>query len=340
MRTGERRPKKKRRLRKGRFLLFLLLLTAILTAVGWGLYHACLFVRETYENYAAIWQDFRRRQHLQTKFQDERFQSFTNILILGIDDGDPDKPMSGRWADAVIFASIRHADGAIRLLSIPPDTKVSVPGHTAQKKISQSYYYGGAQLALRTVEEFLEVPINHYVAIDLRTFRDLVDTLGGVELYVEDDMDYEDPYTGYAIHLKRGYQRLSGKAAEQYVRYRGDELGDVGRVQRQQRFLKVFYGTLLQVDAIAKLPAVADIVNRRLTTSMAVLDTAMLARHLQGLRIDSIQTEMLPGAFATEGQSSYWQADQVKLDALLERMFKNEALRMPEDSVSAAENTK
>lgn len=339
MGTG-RRPPKKRKLRKGRFLFFLVLLVGMLTVAGWGLYRIGLFVKETYEEYAAIWQSFRQRQHLQTKFQDERFQSYTNILLLGVDDGDPDKAMSGRWADALIFASIRHEDGAIRLLSIPPDTKVTVPGRKSQKKISEAYYYGGAQLALRTAEEFLEVPINHYVVIDLRTFRDLVDTLGGVELYVEADMDYVDPYTGYTIHLKRGYQRLSGKAAEQYVRYRGGELGDVGRVQRQQRFLKVFYSALLQIDAIAKLPAVADIVNRRLSTSMAVLDTAMLARHLQGLRADAMQVEMLPGSFAAEGQETYWQPDRRKIEALLERMFKNEALRLPETAVSGAENSK
>lgn len=339
MGTEGRRTKRKRRLRKGRFLIFLILLIGMLAAVGWGLYRACAFIWETYEDYAALWRNFRQQQHLQTKFQDGRFQSYTNILLLGIDEGDPDKPMSGRWADALVFASVRHEDGAIRLLSIPPDTKAFVPGHKAQKKISAAYYYGGAQLALRTVEEFLEVPVNHYVVIDLRTFRDLVDTLGGVELYVDSDMDYEDPYTGYAIHLKRGYQRLSGKAAEQYVRYRSDELGDVGRVQRQQRFLKVFYSALLQVDAIAKLPAVADLINRRLSTSMAVLDTAMLARHLSGLRAGSVQVEMLPGKFVTEGQTSYWQADRKKTEDLLDRMFKTETLTMPEAAAGSAENT-
>ena len=80
-----------------------------------------------------------------------------------------------------------------------------------------------------------------------------VDILGGVDLYVERNMNYDDPFANLSIHLTKGYQHLDGQKAGQYGRFRYDELGDIGGVQRQQRFLKALsdemfrFGSDLQV---------------------------------------------------------------------------------------------
>lgn len=313
--------KKRRRVRWGRVCIFLTLLVSIFALLGWGVYHAFVAVRDTYQTYSSAFVDSPAQKPQQPKFQDKKFDSYTNILLLGIDDGDPANPLMGKRADTVIMLSIDHETGFLRFLSIPGDTKVRIAGQSEEEKINRAYYYGGIQLAVRTVEDFLQAPIHHFVVLDTGAFTELVDLLGGVELYVESDMDYADAYAGYEIHLKKGYQYLDGAKAAQYARYRSDELGDIGRVQRQQKLLKALYAKAMDFDAVVKLPEIADLIDRRVTTSMAMLDTAKVVRYLTGFHPDMVKMEMLPGYFATEDYMTYWIPDQIKSRQLLDEMF-------------------
>lgn len=316
-------------------MIFLCLLAVLLYALCWGVYGVYVAGRGYYLEYRVMIDDFEARKSLQTKFQDPKFKEFTNILLLGLDDGDPENSLAGRRADAIFVVSINNTNGFLHLLSIPRDTKANIPGRAAEENINQSYYYGGTQLAVRTVENLLQIPLHHYIVLDMRAFTEIVDVLGGIYLYVEHDMDYEDPYAQLAIHLKKGYQYLSGAEAVQYMRYRSDELGDVGRVQRQQKFLKALYGEVLKVDTIAKLPAVLEIVNRRVTTSLAALDTAHVAKSLSDCRAEAIRAEMLPGAAQEEKGETYWRMDLVKTQQLLDEAFKNENLLAPKDGAGS-----
>ena len=115
----------------------------------------------------------------------------------------------------------------------------------------------------------------------MSTFADLIDVLGGIDVYVEEDMDYDDEASGLSIHLKQGYQHLDGDAAQKYLRFKDEKLGDVGRIQRRQRFIKALYEKVLQLETIPKLPAIADIFRNRLTTSAEIFDSAHLANVLR-----------------------------------------------------------
>lgn len=316
--------KKRRRIRWGRVVIFLTIVGAVLSAFAWGTYHAYVAARETYENYRSLLAEFKSSGAAESKYQDPRFTEFTNILILGIDEGDPANPLSGKQSDTVIVAALNHANGMMNLLSIPGDTLVDIPGRKTKDKISRAYYYGGTQLAVRATEDFLQAPIHHFIVIDPPVFTQIVDVLGGVDVYVESDMNYEDAYAGFKINLKKGYQHLGGEEAAQYVRYRGDELGDIGRVQRQQKFLKLIYAKAIDVDTIVKLPEIMDLINRNVTTSMAVLDTAKIAKNLKGFQPDLMKTKMLPGNFQTERGESVWIADQEKIDRLLDEIYRAE----------------
>lgn len=333
-----RRPtqKKKRRIRWGRMVIFVLFMAMFVAALGWGIYSTCVVAKDTYQSWVEILDDFQQKKQIEKNFQDEKFNQYTNILLMGIDDGDPEHLPSGRQADTMVIASIRHSDGFINFLAVPRNTKVRIPGRNPDEAINQAYYYGGAQLAVRTVEEFLQIPIHHYIVIDWKAFIELIDTLGGIHLYVENDMDYEDPYAKLTIHLKKGYQQLNGNEAGQYVRYRSDELGDIGRVQRQQKFIKAVYAQLVQVDKITKLPEIIDIVNRSVNTSMAMLDTAQAVKNLNGFNPELVKSEMLPGQIVSADNNNYWIVDQGALVLLLESMFKAENLAPSE---APAENT-
>lgn len=333
MRERREKPKRKRRIRWGRVFLFLLVLTLVgmalfwmakgLASLGGGIYSSCV----------SAFSEYQKRVEFQAKIQDPRFADYTNILFIGTEDGDENDLTKPRKADAMFLLSLYKPDRAARILSIPPNTYVKIPGKGNPDFINAAYLHGGAQLAVRTVENVLEVPVHHYVVVDYQTFVRLVDMIGGVDLYVERDMEYEDPYASLKIHLKQGFQHLDGDLAGNYVRYRNDELGDIGRVQRQQKFLKALYQQILHMDMIVKVPELAELFNDRVLTSLAAFDAAKTARDIGGIKPEIFEMRMLPGTPVMLNGKEAWTVDKEKLQAVLNEMFhtRSETLPIPEN---------
>ncbi|MDD4601449.1 Transcriptional regulator LytR [bioreactor metagenome] len=251
-----------------------------------------------------------------------------NILLLGLDDGDREHQGSPRRSDTIIVASINTDDGTASLLSIPRDTRVVIPGHKDYDKITHACFYGGPQLAEKTVEGFLQLPIHYYAAVDWQAFIKLVDLVGGVNLYVERDMNYEDPYANLQIHLEQGYQHLDGHEAGEYIRYRSDELGDIGRVQRQQRFIKAFSSEALNIGLILKTPGLVTIIKENVETNIPPLEMVKLAYNVNNFTSGNVHIEMLPGRFSTVGGLSYWNPDADQIAQLVDRMFNSRSATM------------
>ena len=194
--------KRRRRLRMLRFLVFL----CFLSIVGWCGYHIYLWGSRTYDTYYEIYQGYQQRQNLKRENMDPRFDGYTNILILGIDDGNE----IGQRADTVLLMSLDNTSGDVRFLSIPRDTLVAIPGRRQPETINNAYYYGGAALTQQTVSALLGVTVHDYITLDTKALAEVIDTLGGIDLYIEGDMDYEDPEADLSIHFKKGYQHLNG----------------------------------------------------------------------------------------------------------------------------------
>lgn len=244
-----------------------------------------------------------------------------NILLLGLDDGDFDNPDNPRRSDTMIIASIDPTAKTVNLLSIPRDSRVVIPGHQGYDKIAHAFFYGGPKLAVRTVESFLDIPIDHYVVIDWQAFIKAVDILGGVDLNIEHAMNYDDPYENLSIHLAKGYQHLDGQKAGEYVRFRHDELGDIGRVQRQELFLQALENQLLQTGTLLKLPALATTLYRYVHTDMNIYTLVKVAETLKNVAPDDLHTAMIPGDFATIDDLSYWQPDMKSTKKVVDNML-------------------
>ena len=211
--------------------IFAFIILASYTVVRWGgqLYHAYQSARQGYEQRQEAW-----RGPI-----DPKFDAYTNVLVLGIDDGADAQSKGSQHADVVLLASTENATGKVRFVSIPPNTWVAYPNSRRSGRISGIYQKEGAPGMVRAVNQLLGISVHQYIILDMKTFSDLMDVLGGINVYVEGEMNYEDKSAGLSIHLKQGYQHLSGEQAQEYLRYRGPELGEVGRVQRQQKFLKL-----------------------------------------------------------------------------------------------------
>ncbi|MEM9246406.1 MAG: LCP family protein, partial [Cyanobacteria bacterium P01_F01_bin.153] len=160
-----------------------------------------------------------------------------NIAIIGVDHSEPGAPphqqsLDGR-SDTLLVARLNPREKLTTVLSVPRDTLVTIPGHGRQR-INQANALGGPALVSKTLQENLgDLPIDRYVRINTLAFRELIDLLGGVEIFVPRPMEYTDRTQGLEIQLTAGWQTITGDQAEQFVRYRGDGLGDIGRVQRQ-----------------------------------------------------------------------------------------------------------
>lgn len=321
--TQENVARKRQALRRRRFQLFIrkifmfvlvmLLVSAVLFG-GVGLYN---FASHAYNEFNSMYDGYTERRIARTGEVDPKFDGYTNILILGVDDD--------AQADTILVLSFSNDTGKSRLISIPRDTWVSADSSAG--RIGSLYSWGGASLIVRHVSALLGISIHQYIVVNMSTFAELIDIFGGIDVYVEEDMNYEDPASGLEIHLAQGYQHLDGDAAQKYLRYRSDKLGDVGRVQRQQKFIKAFYAKVLQLDTIIKLPAIADIFRNKMETSAEIFDSAHLANVLRRMSSDPPATIMLPG---TETAQGVWEPNLKEIDARISELFPVQDITEPD----------
>lgn len=245
-----------------------------------------------------------------------------NILLVGVDDGElADPKNSAHRSDSMLLMGVHKGTGAVSLLSIPRDTRVAIPGHSSNDKFGHSFAYGGVNLTIATIQEFLKIPVHYYVVVDWQGFIRIVDALGGVDLNVDDDMNYEDPYANLKIHLKKGFQHLNGQQAGQYVRFRHDEMGDIGRVARQQKFLKALATQAIRPGNIIRLPQIMAILGETVETNMTPWTFQQVFVAIPSLKSNKIQSDMIPGNFANIGGVSYWAPDQGETRKVVERLF-------------------
>ena len=173
--------RKKRKLRWGRLVFVLLVLAVLLTGAFWG----TVWIYDNFINPPKV--DVVGASDKIT--QNEKLNKRINILLLGIDDGDSDAaPDEPKRTDAMMLASFDPGDNKVALLSLPRDTKVQIPGRAGWDKLNAAYAYGGVMMAKQTVANLLQVLIHYYVLVDWRAFIDVIDLIGGVDLYVEKDM--------------------------------------------------------------------------------------------------------------------------------------------------------
>ncbi len=283
--------------------------------IGWGV-QAYRDVRDMYMAYLV-------RQEENRGTVDVRFDGYTNVLVLGLDDAVNADNIPEHRADAILLISFENATGKVRLLNIPRDTWVRAALDKGEMRLGSVYTVGGAPLMVRTLNQMCNISIHQYVVLDMNAFGKLVDAIGGIDLYVEQDMDYEDPASDLAIHIRQGYRHLDGEGAEHYLRYRGGELGDLGRTQRQQKFVKAFYAKLLRVDTLLKVPAIADVLRKDVITSAEMFDSVHIGNVIRKLSSEPPRTIMLPGDFSRD-DDTVWVMDRAATDAIIEELFPSE----------------
>lgn len=233
-------------------------------------------------------------------------QNKINIMVLGVDERGDDVGRS----DTLFVVTVDTNTKEVAMLSIPRDTRVKIPGR-GWDKINHAYAFGGHKLTQQAVEGLLGIKIDHHIMINIAGFKKIIDAIGGVTIDVEKRMYYNDPYDdngGLVINLRAGVQRMDGDTAIQYVRYR-DEEGDIGRVERQQKFLKAVLSEISSPSVITKIPAIIREVSSVIKSDMSTSEMLNLAKILNDASKKGLRTDMVPGKPAYIDDVSYWLPD-------------------------------
>ncbi len=255
-----------------------------------------------------------------------------NVLVMGIDRVPSAKPGSkelfdGR-SDTMLLLRVDPTDESVKLLSIPRDTQVDIPS-VGVTKINDANVRGGAELAAKTVSSVLNgITIDRYVRVDTAAFRELVDRLGGVEVYVPAPMSYVDQTQKLKIDLSPGLQTLNGNQAEQFARFRHDAYGDIGRVQRQQTLLKALLKRITSPMVIPQLPGLVASMQKYIDTNLSLEELLALTSAGRKLSQGNFKMVMLPGRFSTptEFNASYWIMNPSGRDRVLQQFFNMDAI--------------
>jgi LCP family protein required for cell wall assembly len=250
-----------------------------------------------------------------------------NILVMGIDRvpeaaKNSSDAFDGR-TDTLLLLRLDPSDHSIRMLSIPRDTQVNIP-KVGIAKINDANVEGGAALTAQVVSSTLnDIPIDRYVRVTTEAFRELVDLVGGIEVFVPYPMKYEDVTQSLYIDLEQGWQTLSGEQAEQFARFRKDKNGDIGRVQRQQTLLKSLRERLVNPSVLPRLPQVIRVMQQYVDTNLSLEELLAIAGFSLKLESKDFKMVLLPGRFSNPEEfiGSYWLIDKAGRDRVMREYF-------------------
>lgn len=247
-----------------------------------------------------------------------------NILLLGVDsNGEGTDKWDGTRTDTIILMNIDPKSHSVNAISIPRDSKVYIEDHGVNK-INSAHAFGGIRLCKKTIEDTLGVRIDKYIMIHDDAVKDIVDALGGVPIYVERRMNYDDYAGKLHIHINKGLNVLNGTQAVGYLRFRHDGLGDIGRTQRQQWFMKGLLETVKSPQTLSKLPEILNVAREDIKTDMSVYELSQLANTARTFNEGGIQIATLPGAPNQHGYISYWILDPEKVQETVDRLIYRE----------------
>lgn len=215
--------------KKKRTWLRVIIITLLLVLIGTGAYAYTIYKSLT--KAVETMHEPIKRERSEKRIEDvtlTKKEPFS-LLVLGVDEREGDRGRS----DTIIVLSINPNQNSVKMLSIPRDTRTEIIGNKMEDKINHAYAFGGVEMAMATVEHFLDIPIDYYMKINMEGFKEIVDAVGGVT--VNNDLDFSSDGT----HFPKGNITLNGEKALTFSRMRyEDPRGDFGRQLRQRQIIQ------------------------------------------------------------------------------------------------------
>ncbi|WP_017380288.1 polyisoprenyl-teichoic acid--peptidoglycan teichoic acid transferase TagU [Paenisporosarcina sp. TG-14] len=237
-------------------------------------------------------------------------QDSISILLLGIDERKSDRGRS----DSLILLTVNPKDKSAKMVSIPRDTRTEIAGQGKEDKINHAYSFGGVDTTVETVEDFLDVPIDFYIELNMESFKDIINALGGVKVNNALDFTYEGK------HFPKGQIQIKGTDALKYSRMRSeDPRGDLGRQDRQRLIIQAVINKGASIKSLANYSDFLDVIGENVTTNLTFNDMKNIQANYKAARHD-IQQVQIDGK-GTEIKGDYYyivpQSERTELSTML-----------------------
>ena len=224
------------------------------------------------------------------------------VVILGTDVGG---------GNTDVMYTLRVDNGVTKLTQVPRDTFID-SARFGPLKANALYAYGGPEAVKQELSKQLGRPVQHHILVNLSVIRRLGDALGGLEVDVPKRMYYTDRTQGLYIDLQPGRQVLRGRDIEGFLRFRHDEMGDIGRLDRQKLLLKALFDQITKPENLVRMPALLAAAGKDMKTDLGPMEIGGLMTAMGGTRLDA---ERLGGRPFMRDGISYWEAEWPKPSA-------------------------
>lgn len=295
----ERKRKKKRAVWK-----WILLIFAIVLAAGVA-YAAKMYIdlKSTVQNIHEPIDSEKREEDL-TFHEQEPF----SVLLLGVDE----RPGDGGRSDTMIVLTVNPETNSTKMLSIPRDTYTEIVGHGTSDKINHAYAYGGAKMAIQSVENLFDIPIDFFVQVNMESFKEIVNAVGGVDVISPLDFDLE----GY--HFNKGPLTLNGDEALKYVRMRKeDPRGDWGRQDRQRQVVEAVMKKGASVSTLVNYRPIFDAIQNNFKTNMTFDEMVSIQKHYKDAAKQLEQLHLEEGEGQFIGNIWYYMPNEEELNEVI-----------------------
>ena len=204
-----------------------------------------------------------------------------------------------------VMYTLRVDNGVTKLTQVPRDTYID-SSRFGPLKANALYAFGGADAVKQELSKHLGRPVQHHILVNLSVIRRLGDALGGLEVNVPKRMYYNDNTQGLHIDLQPGPQVLRGRDIEGFLRFRHDELGDIGRLDRQRLLLKALFDQITKPENLVRMPSLLAAAGKDMKTDLGPMEIGGLITAMGGTKLDA---ERLGGRPFMRDGISYWEAE-------------------------------
>ncbi|WIV12073.1 LCP family protein [Proteiniborus sp. MB09-C3] len=245
-----------------------------------------------------------------------------NLLLLGVDSSEErESRKKGYRSDSIIVVSVNIDTTKVKMLSIPRDSYTDIPGNKNKDKINHAMAFGGGpkkkgnQYAVEAVEGLLGIDVHYYITVDMDSVKSIVDTIGGVTIDVERDMDLGEEV------LKKGEQKLNGDQALIYIRNRDVPAGDFARISQQHKFMMALFNQIKENGKLSDVIPLYLKMKDKIFTDLKLDQIGALALLLKALDSDTIETFTLKGKGIKINGIYYLDIDRAHMESIINEHF-------------------
>ena len=234
-----------------------------------------------------------------------------SVLILGVDEREGDEGRS----DTMIVLTVNPTLQTTRMLSIPRDTYTEIVGQGFKDKINHAYAFGGIEMSMKTVENLLDIPIDYVAQVNMESFVDIVDIVGGITVNNTLAFDYDGE------EFPIGELNLDGEKALKYVRMRYDDpAGDFGRQNRQKQVIQGVLQEVISVNTVLNYQSIFKTLEANVQMNVMFDDLLSIQKNYAGSFKNIEQLYLNNGAGKMMNGIYYYMPNDSELDEIQETL--------------------